>query len=477
MNVLLAGLLIIPPLSAAVMPWLSQRIRARPPRATRPETVVIAIVAAITTVCALALMLAGEQEIHLPTWLPGTGAMSLHVGGAGLITAMGTNTALLIIAVLPTPARGEQRTTTPGKLGAAILLITLAAANAAFLAGHFLGRYVALEIVALAVALMHLVERRRDQRDGSHDQSSDISRASWVYLMLRLGDAGMLAAILILMTASGTLVIEPALAAAADLPTAHRVWMAGGFALAVWVKTAAWPFHGWLRTGQRLSPMTRGWLYHIVMPNLGIYLLYRVTAVLQQPPAFSTTLLILGVTSTLASAIHIGSQASKPQAVAASATSCLGGLSLVLALVLGAKAVRILLLAGIPLRLLLYGIVHRIPTPLTIPKEITPTTAHRKKNFSPSLINLAGLVRQQVEIGLLERSVAWAAGATTKAARTLHRTIEQGGLEALLRTTVRATIAASRWLQRRHTGQLRRNVAWIAAALVALLVVMVGIGW
>ena len=55
--------------------------------------------------------------------------------------------------------------------------------------------------------------------------------------------------------------------------------------------------------------------------------------------------------------------------------------------------------------------------------------------------------------------------------------MEQGGLEGLLRRTVRALLAGSRWLQRRHTGRLRRNLVWVAVSLVLAIAALVVFAW
>jgi hypothetical protein len=54
---------------------------------------------------------------------------------------------------------------------------------------------------------------------------------------------------------------------------------------------------------------------------------------------------------------------------------------------------------------------------------------------------------------------------------------EQRGLEGLLRWTVRAVMAGSRWLQRRHTGRLRRNLIWVAASLVLAVLGLIVYVW
>ena len=57
--------------------------------------------------------------------------------------------------------------------------------------------------------------------------------------------------------------------------------------------------------------------------------------------------------------------------------------------------------------------------------------------------------------------------------RLTYRVLEQNGLEGLLRRAVRAVLATSRWMQRRHTGRLRRNLLWVTVSLAAMVLALV----
>jgi len=236
---------------------------------------------AATALCATALLpLAGDGPTIQLEWLPGTGPIAIGLGPTGLYAVLVT-TWVAFFALLGTSGTDEK---TP-PLALATMLLALGAANVAFLTEQFLARYVALEIVALAVALAPLVEL----------EGHDGSRAFWlVYLMLRVGDAGLLSAILILFDASGTLQIAPALDAAAALGTVRLGWTLFGLLLAVWVKLGNWPFHIWTRYGRPLSLNTQAWLYAIVMPNLGGYLLYRIAPLLALSSTVEGLMLWLG---------------------------------------------------------------------------------------------------------------------------------------------------------------------------------------
>lgn len=225
-------------------------------------------------------------------WLPGTGPMSIAPGTTGLYAGLVTSWSAFF-ALLASRRRGSGG---PSPLGCALTLFALAAANFAFLSQQFLGRYVALEIVALVVAFMPLVEA---VGAAARRGPADLRLSTATYLILRVGDAGLLAAILILMGAGGSLDITTALEAGKALPAALLAWAVGGFLLAVWVKQGAWPFHLWLSGGRALTLGSRAWLYATVMPNLGTYLLYRITPLLALSDPLRTATMWLGAGSAI----------------------------------------------------------------------------------------------------------------------------------------------------------------------------------
>ncbi|MDY7077145.1 MAG: proton-conducting transporter membrane subunit [Chloroflexota bacterium] len=223
-------------------------------------------------------------------------------------------------------------------------LLALAAANVAFLTDHFLARYVALEIVALCIGLVLLVEVRN---------SAGVHLAWKSYLLLRLGDAGLLAAILILEDVSGTLSIGPALAAGSALDATRLGLVVAGLVLAVWVKLGIWPFHLWSQPGRRLSLASQTWLYATVMPNLGLYLLYRVTPLLSLAGPLRTAALWLGAGGAALSAL-IALTRADVRAALVYIGAAQGGLALFVAASGVKPAVWLGLLVLTPLRLLLF---------------------------------------------------------------------------------------------------------------------------
>jgi hypothetical protein len=70
-----------------------------------------------------------------------------------------------------------------------------------------------------------------------------------------------------------------------------------------------------------------------------------------------------------------------------------------------------------------------------------------------------------------------AAEAAIGGGRLAYRVLEQEGLEGLLRGAVRSVLAFGGWMQRWHTGRLRRNLLWVAATLALAIVALAFYGW
>ena len=364
MNTLVMGLVALPLLAGALIAMALRR--AHPSTAHR-----VALTATgLTALCALALLPhTGDGPSIAVEWLPGAGSMGLTTGATGLYAVLVTTWGAFLVSLAPPffPPNGGERggeaanggerggeaanegergrgSTERPPLSAAVTLLTLAAANTAFLVDHFLARYVALEVVALCIALVLLVEVRN---------SAGVHLAWRGYLLLRLGDAGLLTAILILMEASGTLSIGPALSAGGALDGTRLGLVVAGFILAVWVKLGIWPFHLWSQPGRRLSLASQAWLYATVMPNLGLYLLYRITPLLALAGPLQTAALWLGAGGAALAALIALTQANVRRALVY-VGAAQGGLALFVAAAGVKPAVWLGLLALTPLRLLLF---------------------------------------------------------------------------------------------------------------------------
>jgi len=332
-NQLLIALVTLPLLSSVLTALFLRR-------SPGPARGVALVGTAATALCATALVpFLGDDPGLAVHWLPGTGPMRFGLTATGLFVALVTAWAAFLTLLGTTSAETD---TAPPVL--ALVLLALSASNAAFLSEHFLARYVALEIVALSIALAPLIELEGDQA----------ARGFWlVYVVLRLGDIGLLSTIKILFAASGTLEITPALEAASVLSGAQLGWVIFGLVLAVWVKLGNWPFHLWVDWGHGLSLEAHAWLFSIVMPNLGAYLLYRVTPLLAAGGAAQTFILWLAAGGAMLAVITALTRR-RPRGAMVAIAAARGAL-LVFAAASGLKAaVWLGLLATTPLQLLLF---------------------------------------------------------------------------------------------------------------------------
>ena len=222
--------------------------------------------AGVVLCCLLIAYMLNDASLTLsPEWWPGKGALYFKFEFWGLTAAFWTTASGLIFYVSSLKDRPAQSWWQDG-----LFLFVLTTANAAFLAGNFLLRYAALEFAALGIAVVQLL-------------SAGSQSSQRLYLGLRLGDAGLLIAIILLIYSGTSLDISQALSLANQLPEVVLGWIAIGFALAVWVKAGIWPFLFWQNAAkENRSWLIQAWFLATVMPNLGMYLLFR-TAPLMTP--------------------------------------------------------------------------------------------------------------------------------------------------------------------------------------------------
>jgi len=222
--------------------------------------------AGLVLVCLLISFTVADTKFNIaPQWWPGSGELYLKFDTVGLAAAVWTTASGLTFYVLalrdPSPRPGLQ---------GGFLLIVITMANLAFLAGNFLFRYAALEITALAITAVVLLET------GSRN-------SKYLYLGLRLGDAGLLAAILLLNASGTSFDISKSLELALHLSPTNLSWISAGFTLAAWVKMGIWPLLFWQEAAANsISIKTKAWFLSTVMPNLGVYLLYKTMPLITQ---------------------------------------------------------------------------------------------------------------------------------------------------------------------------------------------------
>jgi hypothetical protein len=168
-----------------------------------------------------------------------------------------------------------------------VLSIGLAFGFISFFSGQFMIRYIALEIVGLCAALSTIT---------SPTSVSEFKKFGFVFLILRTGDIGLWTSILILQNHTQSLDISEMISASSQLTLSNQAWVLAGFLFAVFVKTAIWPFGSWLQFSGTKKQNYINWIPEILMPSLGLYLLYRIIPVIQSNERFLgiTGLIIVG---------------------------------------------------------------------------------------------------------------------------------------------------------------------------------------
>jgi hypothetical protein len=169
---------------------------------------------------------------------------------------------------------------------AVLLAFALSFGCAAFFSGQFLMRYISLEFVGLIAALSTI---------GWGEDLISLARFNIVFILLRLGDLSLLISILILWRDSGTLNIEDMIAAAVEFSPDRQIWIIAGVLAAAAIKLAVWPFWSWLRCAEEKKQHLSYWISAILVPSLGMYLLYRFVPIIKSQAVYQTSLAIGGL--------------------------------------------------------------------------------------------------------------------------------------------------------------------------------------
>jgi len=414
-------------------------LHSRRPRLARAVVLVGVLLGALAASGLLSLIARGT--LVTLDWIPNIGPMGLYTGATGVYLALLTAWSALLCLLCAAP--DEEVSPVATALG----LFATSSATAAFLLDHFLARYVALEMTALCAALLLVAERPAPEGP---------RLASRGYLVLRLGGAGLLAGILLLLHHSGTFAIDTALEGGAALPPAVLFPIAASFLLAVWVKTGSIPFHTWLTQGTRLSWPALALVYATIIPNLGGYLLYRVAPLLMGVGPLSQAVLWLGAAvALLAMGLALTRQDLKHALIYVVVAQ--GGLALSLVGGGAPGAMLMCLLGQTPIRLLLFlgaGAAEAMPRRRRVPLVVA--------------FGLGGLTL----VGLTLVTVWWVRQAEGSPALVVA--------EVVVALTAVWAVRASRRLFRLYHDDVSppaTTIAWPRLAAVVFLALALLAGW
>jgi hypothetical protein len=232
------------------------------------------ILLAIHSIGLLSLLILGDHDFATPL-------VFFHEAITFSITAIPTILFLLCLAGLWLLAWQHRLPMEffPARVHAIFISVALAAGCLAFYSAQFMMRYIALEVIGLLVALTAIVS------------FANLIPFGVIFLILRLGDLSMLAAILILYQPSRTLDINTMITQAAQMPFNSQAWVLAGFLFAVTVKLALFPMGGWLQIARENKQFITIWISAILMPAMGYYLLFRIASIIQYQAIFQVVIL------------------------------------------------------------------------------------------------------------------------------------------------------------------------------------------
>ncbi len=214
------------------------------------------------------------------SWQPVSGEMCVSFGRSTLVVVFLVTASLLVWLLM---VRWEGEIASPQQT--AFALISLSMANIAFLAEHFLLRYVALEFVGLGVVVAAWLFSTPREKTWSAVKS--------IFINFRIGDLGLLISIFGMYSISGTFHIDQNLMLATLADPTMRAVLILGFALAVCVKMAVFPLDRWVDACASLPRSLKIWFTRLLLPALGAYLLYRIAPLLLSGIVSATWILTL----------------------------------------------------------------------------------------------------------------------------------------------------------------------------------------
>ncbi len=122
-------------------------------------------------------------------------------------------------------------------------------------------------------------------------------------IITQVGGVGLLAGTLIAFASLGSLQISDLLAKASTLSEDALAWIAFSFLIAAAAKSAQFPFHTWLPDAMEAPTPVSALIHAATMVNAGIYLLARFYPAFESVPAWTTSVLLVGLISALISSL------------------------------------------------------------------------------------------------------------------------------------------------------------------------------
>lgn len=208
----------------------------------------------------------------------------------------------------------------------ALTLLFIGAMIGLVLSDNFLMMYVFWEIVGLcSYALIGFYYKSKKA----------VNAGIKAFITTRIGDAGLLAGILVLFLNTGTFNISKTIEMASTIPPHVLAFAAFGFMIGAIGKSAQVPLHVWLPDAMEAPTTTSALIHAATMVNAGVYLMARVFPMFSAVPYWADSLAWIGAITALLAASMALTENDLKRVLAYSTVSQLGFMMLAI----GAKDV------------------------------------------------------------------------------------------------------------------------------------------
>lgn len=131
------------------------------------------------------------------------------------------------------------------------------------------------------------------------DRSIPAANSSRIFVTNRIGDAGLIGAIILSFMWIGRIEWEQALSSPVQLSSLQSDLIIGGFLLAALVKSAQFPFSPWITRALEGPTPSSAIFYGSLMVHSGVYLMLRLQPMLEQNETLSVIIAIFGLLTAL----------------------------------------------------------------------------------------------------------------------------------------------------------------------------------
>lgn len=283
---ILVTLVIVLPWSGALAVWLA---RNKHPRLQHMLAVLFSVLTAVTSL-ALLMFASAAPAIQIPLGKSFGELTFVPDGLAVSLTAIAAVVGSLAVIFSVDYMHGE------AQLGRYYFLVLffIGAMTGLVLSGNLLFTFFFWEITALcSYGLISFY----------NDDPRAVAAGMKALIITQFGGVGLLAGTLIAFTNLGSFQIADLLENAPALPSAALSLIAFSFLIAAAAKSAQFPFHVWLPDAMEAPTPVSALIHAATMVNAGIYLLARFYPAFESVPAWTTTVMMVGLISAFVSAL------------------------------------------------------------------------------------------------------------------------------------------------------------------------------